>query len=137
MAKELKVEIKEKPLRDSTRELLESVDRIYKTVAEDKRQGLLEMEIDKAIKRGKPDRETKNPGKGGKGNIAKLKDGGDFPDLSGDGKVTQKDILIGKGVIKKKDGGLAEATAKLKAKGFKNGGLAGRIAKRGYGKARK
>tara|TARA_R100001224_G_C3974157_1_gene133531 strand:- start:22 stop:432 length:411 start_codon:yes stop_codon:yes gene_type:complete len=136
MAKELKVEIKEKPLRDSTRELLESVDRIYKTVAEDKRQGLLEMEIDKAIKRGKPDRETKNPGRGGKGNIVKLKDGG-FPDLSGDGTVTKKDILIGKGVIKKKDGGLAEATAKLKAKGFKNGGLAGRLAKRGYGKARK
>jgi len=28
-----------------------------------------------------------------------------FPDLSGDGKVTQKDILIGRGVIKKQDGG--------------------------------
>ena len=25
-----------------------------------------------------------------------------FPDLSGDGKVTQKDILIGRGVIEKK-----------------------------------
>ena len=25
----------------------------------------------------------------------------DFPDLSGDGNVTMKDILIGKGVIKK------------------------------------
>ena len=25
-----------------------------------------------------------------------------FPDLSGDGKVTKKDILIAKGVIKKK-----------------------------------
>ena len=60
-----------------------------------------------------------------------------FPDLSGDGKVTKKDILIGRGVIKKKAGGLAEATAKLKAKGFKKGGLAGRLAKRGYGKARK
>lgn len=43
-----------------------------------------------------------------------------FPDLSGDGKVTQKDILMGRGVIK---------AAK--------GGLAGRLAKRGYGKARK
>ena len=60
-----------------------------------------------------------------------------FPDLTGDGKITQKDILIEKGVIKKKAGGLAEATAKLKAKGFKKGGLAGRLAKRGYGKARK
>jgi hypothetical protein len=26
---------------------------------------------------------------------------GSFPDMSGDGKVTQKDILIAKGVIKK------------------------------------
>jgi len=43
-----------------------------------------------------------------------------FPDLSGDGKVTQKDILMGRGVIK---------AAK--------GGLAGRLATRGYGKARK
>jgi hypothetical protein len=31
--------------------------------------------------------------------------GGNFPDLSGDGKVTQKDILMGKGVIKKGCGG--------------------------------
>jgi hypothetical protein len=35
-----------------------------------------------------------------------LKKGG-FPDLSGDGKVTQKDILMGRGVIKKADGGIA------------------------------
>ena len=27
-----------------------------------------------------------------------------FPDLSGDGKVTMKDILMGRGVIKKKKG---------------------------------
>ena len=36
--------------------------------------------------------------------------GGSFPDLSGDGQITQKDILIGKGVIprdKKQSGGLA------------------------------
>ena len=35
---------------------------------------------------------------------------GSFPDLSGDGKVTQKDILIGRGVIDRDDkqsGGLA------------------------------
>ena len=39
-----------------------------------------------------------------------MKDGGDtkFPDLSGDGKVTQKDILIGKGVIEKFAGGNTE-----------------------------
>ena len=37
----------------------------------------------------------------------RFKNGGEsFPDLSGDGEVTQKDILIGKGVIKKAKGGL-------------------------------
>lgn len=57
------------------------------------------------------------------GQILEVAKGGSvkkFPDLSGDGKVTQKDILIGRGIIK---------AAK--------GGLAGRLAKRGYGKARK
>ena len=39
----------------------------------------------------------------------RFKDGGEaFPDLSGDGDVTQKDILIGKGVIKKAYGGIME-----------------------------
>ncbi len=39
----------------------------------------------------------------------RFKDGGEaFPDLSGDGDVTQKDILIGKGVIKKAKGGIME-----------------------------
>jgi len=36
------------------------------------------------------------------------KGGEAFPDLSGDGEVTQKDILIGKGVIKKAKGGIME-----------------------------
>ena len=36
--------------------------------------------------------------------ITKAKKGGSFPDLSGDGKVTKKDILMGKGVIPKKSG---------------------------------
>jgi hypothetical protein len=62
----------------------------------------------------KPD--LKNRAKGG--SISKLKKGG-FPDMSGDGKVTKKDILIGRGVINRK-----------------SGGLAGRLAQRGYGKAR-
>ena len=40
------------------------------------------------------------------GQIPKLfaEGGSTFPDLSGDGKITQKDILMGKGVIKKKEG---------------------------------
>jgi hypothetical protein len=36
------------------------------------------------------------------------KGGEAFPDLSGDGDVTQKDILIGKGVIKKAKGGIMQ-----------------------------
>jgi len=35
-----------------------------------------------------------------------LAEGGKFPDLSGDGEVTQEDILIGRGVIEKADGGI-------------------------------
>ena len=38
--------------------------------------------------------------------MKKNEDGqGKFPDLSGDGKVTMKDILIGRGVVKKAEGG--------------------------------
>ena len=36
--------------------------------------------------------------------------GAAFPDLSGDGKVTQKDILIGRGVIEKQEGGMIPET---------------------------
>ena len=67
------------------------------------------------------------------GSISKLKAGG-FPDLSGDGKVTQKDILMGRGVVKKQRGGEVNG---LKKMGMKVGGLAGRLAQRGYGKARR
>ena len=31
-------------------------------------------------------------------------------DLSGDGKITRKDVLIGRGVIKKKKGGMAKGS---------------------------
>jgi len=37
--------------------------------------------------------------------VLSKKDGGGFPDLSGDGKTTMKDVLIGRGVIKKSRGG--------------------------------
>jgi hypothetical protein len=51
-------------------------------------------------------------------------------DLSGDGKVTKKDVLIGRGVIKKKNGGMIKKGYKGggKVKGYKNGGcvMAGR-----------
>ena len=40
-------------------------------------------------------------------NVRRAMNKGGFPDLSGDGKVTQKDILMGRGVIKKAGGGSA------------------------------
>ena len=52
-----------------------------------------------------------------------------FPDLSGDGKVTQKDILMGKGVVKRKNGGPI-----MKKKGYANGGM---MKKKGYAKGGK
>jgi len=66
-----------------------------------------------------------NPGDAGGSTVAKLAKGG-FPDLSGDGKVTQKDILMGKGVIKMKKGGI------VKKKSSRT-----RIAKRGFGIAKR
>lgn len=48
------------------------------------------------------------------GGIVAFKDGG-FPDLSGDGKVTRKDILMGRGVVSKSAGGpLSEADSYMK-----------------------
>ena len=55
------------------------------------------------------------------------KGGKSFPDLSGDGKTTFKDILIGRGVIKrpgKMGGGLMEATQRLRRQGLEKGGIA-------------
>ena len=55
------------------------------------------------------------------------KDGGamkkkKFPDLSGDGKVTKKDILMGRGIIKKKDGGPVRGKARGMGAATKGGG---------------
>ena len=41
---------------------------------------------------------------------------GSFPDMSGDGKVTQKDILIAKGVIKKPGNKKKKVVKKMKNK---------------------
>ena len=45
-----------------------------------------------------------------KGMGLRMANGGEakFPDLSGDGKITQKDILMGRGVIKKAEGGVVK-----------------------------
>jgi len=135
-------------VKATSQEILDSANRIKKQEAEDKEAGLLEIKIEKRIKDGKPKpdkKKTKNPGRGGKGNIVNLKDGR-FPDLSGDGKVTQKDILIGKGVINKKRGGMArgsrEGSIINTRTSFKKGGAVNkkkilRAAKRGFGIAKR
>jgi hypothetical protein len=79
-----------------------------------------------------------------------MKNGGSaskFPDLTGDGRVTQADILKGRGVTKKRNGGMmqkkgfANGGAAMKKKGYSKGGAVSRkprgvgAAKRGYGKA--
>jgi hypothetical protein len=49
-----------------------------------------------------------------KGMGLRMANGGEakFPDLSGDGKITQKDILMGRGVIKKAEGGVVKKRVK-------------------------
>jgi len=78
----------------------------------------------KIKKKPKPDKKTINPGRAGKGNFkvggsVKKVDG--FPDHSGDGTITQKDILMEKGVIPKvkdmKMGGPVRANKKTSFRG--------------------
>ena len=66
---------------------------------------------------------TKGGAMGGKKRPPGMKAGGKFPDLSGDGKVTQKDILMGKGVIKKKGGGKVKPKGAAAGGGYKKGGM--------------
>jgi len=89
----------------------------------------------KALKDGYNDaknkeKKNKNPDRLNKkaGGRIKFNKGG-MPDLSGDGEVTQKDVLIGRGVIKKKAGG------KIKAKKMKKCRMDG-IAIRGKTRAK-
>ena len=67
-----------------------------------------------------------------------------FPDLTGDGKVTQADILKGRGVFKKggivkgsREGSIINTRTSFKKGGAVKGKKAGRLAKRGYGRAKK
>ena len=67
---------------------------------------------------------SKGGARGGKRMPPGMKRGGEaskkFPDLSGDGKVTQKDILMGKGIVKKQAGGMMKS--KMASKGGAKGG---------------
>lgn len=86
----------------------------------------------------------KNGGMASKGGA---RGGKKFPDLTGDGRVTQADILKGRGVTKKRNGGMMKSKGMAKGgamtkKGFANGGAAmkkkgyakGGMAKKGYSK---
>ncbi len=75
---------------------------------------------------------AKAQGVGGKPTMVKTKGGGmakkKFPDLSGDGKVTQKDVLMGRGVVQKALAGklitgAAKTIAKKNKKGFSEADL--------------
>ena len=80
---------------------------------------------------------------------SKPKRKGGFPDLSGDGKVTQKDILMGRGVIKRAGGGstmpgmkkrvMAKRGKSIKKRVKKNmgGAMKKRVMKRGGGMMKK
>ena len=92
---------------------------------------------------------SKGGARGGR-NPMGMKNGG-FPDLNKDGKVTQADVLQGRGVVKKKAGGMAKkgyAKGGMTKKGYANGGAVNKtasrkptkprgvgVAKRGFGKA--
>ena len=74
-----------------------------------------------------------------------MKKGG-FPDLSGDGKTTMKDVLIGRGVLKKEGGSKMQKKKRVKAMGggamkkrMKRGGMAKkkRVKKAGGGAMKK
>lgn len=54
------------------------------------------------------------------GGIVSLAKGG-FPDLSGDGKITRKDILMGRGVVGKQEGGIVGFAAGDLVGGFPEG----------------
>tara|TARA_R100000773_G_scaffold32576_1_gene27781 strand:- start:729 stop:926 length:198 start_codon:yes stop_codon:yes gene_type:complete len=58
-----------------------------------------------------------------------------FPDLSGDGKTTMKDILIGRGVISK--GGSNKMKKKKRVKAMGGGAMKKRVMKRGGGMMKK
>ena len=70
---------------------------------------------------------TKGRANGGMMKAKGMKAGGKFPDLTGDGKVTRKDILRGRGVRGMKTGGMktkgSMAGGKMKTKGYSAGGV--------------
>ena len=85
----------------------------------------------KRMKRGGTAKKKRAKAMGGGMMKKRMKRGGtakkkSFPDMSGDGKVTKKDILIAKGVIKKPGAQGSSASKPAGPKGMKKGGSAGK-----------
>ena len=86
---------------------------------------------------------AKGKANGGMMKAKGMKVGGktNFPDLTGDGKVTRKDVLKGRGVPGMKGGGMktkgSMAGGKMKAKGYAAGGKKGKQKVRGAGIAKR
>tara|TARA_Y100000401_G_C8171307_1_gene149307 strand:+ start:62 stop:535 length:474 start_codon:yes stop_codon:yes gene_type:complete len=101
-------------LDKNQKELLESIDRVYATVAADKKADRIEKQIAKKFQEGKmdkPPKDTKNPGKGGKGNIT----------------LERETITIGDKIFMKNADGVFEEVMKQKNGGsvisMKEGGV--------------
>jgi hypothetical protein len=89
------------------------------------------MGMKKRMKRGGTAKKKRAKAMGGGMMKKRMKRGGtakkkSFPDMSGDGKVTKKDILIAKGVIKKPGAQGSSASKPAGPKGMKKGGSAGK-----------
>ena len=119
IAKKKNLELERAMKERSNEDLIDMVNRI--SAIEFEQENPVKVKIKK---KPKPDKKTVNPGRAGKGNFnvggsVKKVDG--FPDHSGDGTITQKDILMEKGVIPKvkdmKMGGIVKANKKTSFRG--------------------
>ena len=119
IAKKKNLELERAMKERSNEDLIDMVNRI--SAIEFEQENPVKVKIKK---KPKPDKKTINPGRAGKGNFnvggsVKKVDG--FPDHSGDGTITQKDILMEKGVIPKvkdmKMGGPVRANKKTSFRG--------------------
>ena len=119
IAKKKNLELERAMKERSNEDLIDMVNRI--SAIEFEQENPVKVKIKK---KPKPNKKTINPGRAGKGNFnvggsVKKVDG--FPDHSGDGTITQKDILMEKGVIPKvkdmKLGGIVKANKKTSFRG--------------------
>lgn len=109
------------PIKTSINKIPEKLKKVGKflTTSQDKTKNMKKAEIPDKFKQKIAMRKIKNVAK----DVFNKKNGGrTMKDFSGDGKITQKDVLMGRGVIPKpkKNGGITEGIRKIK--GMKHGG---------------